>query len=128
MAVAVAAVLALVRLAYYVGWAVVGYRAWKVTKGRPLARIMAMVLVLMIGLGGCTIVHEVTGEVGSAIVQRFSQRFLPYFAAGKLEPCIDRSYPMSEVRAAHERMEKNENLGKIVLLMPSARDSHSARA
>jgi hypothetical protein len=71
MAFALAAVLALIRIAYYVAWAVVGYRAWKVTKGRPLARIMAMVLVLMIGLGGCTIVHSVTQEVGSTIVQRF---------------------------------------------------------
>jgi hypothetical protein len=28
---------------------------------------------------------------------------------------VDRTFPLSEVRAAHERMEKNENLGKIVL-------------
>lgn len=56
-----------------------------------------------------------TDEEKSAIVQRFSQRFLPDFAPGKLEPIIDRVYPLSEVRAAHERMESNQNLGKIVL-------------
>jgi hypothetical protein len=76
VAFAVAAVLALVRLVYYVGWAWVGYRAWKITKGRPLARIMAMVLVLMIGLGGCTMVHVLTHEVGSAIVQRFFPEYI----------------------------------------------------
>jgi NADPH:quinone reductase-like Zn-dependent oxidoreductase len=35
--------------------------------------------------------------------------------AGKLKPVIDRVYPLAEARAAHERMEKGENLGKIVL-------------
>jgi len=63
-----------------------------------------------------------------AIVARFSQRFLPHFATGELAPCIDRSYPMSEVRAAHERMEKNENLGKIVLVVAGAPESRAARA
>lgn len=35
--------------------------------------------------------------------------------AGKLQPVIDRSYPLAEARAAHERMEAGEQLGKIVL-------------
>jgi putative PIG3 family NAD(P)H quinone oxidoreductase len=50
-----------------------------------------------------------------AIVERFRQRFLPGFEQGTFTPQIDRVYPLSEVRAAHERMEANENLGKIVL-------------
>jgi NADPH:quinone reductase-like Zn-dependent oxidoreductase len=51
----------------------------------------------------------------SAVVQRFTERSLPAFAQGGLEPIVDRVYPLSEVRAAHERMEGNDNLGKIVL-------------
>ncbi len=35
--------------------------------------------------------------------------------AGKLKPVIDRIYPLAEARLAHERLEKGENLGKIVL-------------
>jgi putative PIG3 family NAD(P)H quinone oxidoreductase len=50
-----------------------------------------------------------------AIVERGRRRFLDGFERGIFVPQIDRVYPMSEVRAAHERMEKNENLGKIVL-------------
>lgn len=50
-----------------------------------------------------------------AIVERFRSRFLPEFAGGRLAPQLDRVYPWSEVRAAHERMEQNANLGKIVL-------------
>ena len=40
---------------------------------------------------------------------------LPLFADGRLKPLIDSSYPLSEAARAHERMEANENLGKIVL-------------
>jgi putative PIG3 family NAD(P)H quinone oxidoreductase len=50
-----------------------------------------------------------------AIVERFQSRFLPEFARARLAPQIDRVYPWSEVRAAHERMEQNQNQGKIVL-------------
>jgi NADPH:quinone reductase-like Zn-dependent oxidoreductase len=35
--------------------------------------------------------------------------------SGKLKAVIDRVYPLAEARLAHERMEKGENLGKIVL-------------
>jgi len=51
----------------------------------------------------------------AAIVERFARRFLPEFERGTLRPIIDRVYPWSEVRSAHERMEQNANQGKIVL-------------
>lgn len=35
--------------------------------------------------------------------------------AGKLKPVVDRTFPLSEARAAHERLEKSEQFGKIVL-------------
>ncbi len=34
----------------------------------------------------------------------------------QLKPVIDRVYPLSEIRAAHERLENKEQFGKIVLL------------
>jgi putative PIG3 family NAD(P)H quinone oxidoreductase len=51
----------------------------------------------------------------AAIVRRFSERFLKLFEGGALLPQLDRMYPLAEARAAHERMEQNENIGKIVL-------------
>jgi len=51
----------------------------------------------------------------AAIVESFARRFLPEFERGRLRPLIDRVYPWSEVRAAHDRMEQNANQGKIVL-------------
>jgi zinc-binding alcohol dehydrogenase/oxidoreductase len=38
--------------------------------------------------------------------------------SGRAKPVIDRVYPLAEARAAHERLEKGEQLGKIVLRIP----------
>jgi NADPH:quinone reductase-like Zn-dependent oxidoreductase len=40
---------------------------------------------------------------------------LKHVFAGKLKPVVDRAFPLSEARAAHERLEKSEQFGKIVL-------------
>ena len=39
-------------------------------------------------------------------------------ASGKASPVVDEVFPLSEARAAHERMEAGEQLGKIVLTIP----------
>jgi NADPH:quinone reductase-like Zn-dependent oxidoreductase len=39
-------------------------------------------------------------------------------AAGKATPVVDEVFPLSEARAAHERLEAGEQLGKIVLRIP----------
>ncbi|OGO48328.1 MAG: hypothetical protein A2W37_08245 [Chloroflexi bacterium RBG_16_63_12] len=38
--------------------------------------------------------------------------------AGKLKPVIDAAFPLSDIRAAHERLERGEVFGKIVLTLP----------
>jgi NADPH:quinone reductase-like Zn-dependent oxidoreductase len=38
--------------------------------------------------------------------------------SGKLNPAMDRSYPLWEAKAAHERLERGEQLGKITLEIP----------
>jgi NADPH:quinone reductase-like Zn-dependent oxidoreductase len=40
-------------------------------------------------------------------------------ASGKAKPIVDEVFPLSEARAAHERMEAGEQLGKIVLTIPA---------
>ncbi len=40
---------------------------------------------------------------------------LGHVFAGKLKPVVDRAFPLSEIVAAHEYMEKSEMFGKIVL-------------
>jgi NADPH:quinone reductase-like Zn-dependent oxidoreductase len=39
-------------------------------------------------------------------------------ASGRAAPVVDSVYPLSEARAAHERLEAGEQLGKIVLRIP----------
>ncbi|HLB68530.1 MAG TPA: zinc-binding dehydrogenase [Thermoplasmata archaeon] len=34
---------------------------------------------------------------------------------GRLKPVVDKVFPLAEARAAHERLEKQEQFGKIVL-------------
>ncbi|MDX6476808.1 MAG: hypothetical protein QOH95_2319 [Gaiellaceae bacterium] len=39
-------------------------------------------------------------------------------AAGKAKPVVDKVFPLAEARAAHERLEAGQQLGKIVLSIP----------
>ena len=39
-------------------------------------------------------------------------------ASGRARPVVDEIFPLAEVRAAHERMERSEQFGKIVLSIP----------
>jgi zinc-binding alcohol dehydrogenase/oxidoreductase len=39
-------------------------------------------------------------------------------AAGSARPVVDRVYPLAEARAAHERLERGDQFGKIVLSIP----------
>jgi len=41
---------------------------------------------------------------------------LKHVFAGKVKPVVDRTFPLKDVRAAHEYMEKSEMFGKIVLI------------
>jgi NADPH:quinone reductase-like Zn-dependent oxidoreductase len=41
---------------------------------------------------------------------------LEFVFAGKLKPVVDRVFLLSEIRAAHERLENKEQFGKLVLL------------
>ncbi len=45
----------------------------------------------------------------------FVRTTLPLLADGRLKALVDSTFPLAEVARAHERMESNANLGKIVL-------------
>jgi putative PIG3 family NAD(P)H quinone oxidoreductase len=50
-----------------------------------------------------------------AMTRAFVRDTLPLFELGKLRTLIDSVFSLSEVARAHERMESNANIGKIVL-------------
>ena len=52
-----------------------------------------------------------------AITERFRSRWLPELESGRVQPLIDASFPLSEAAAAHQYMEENRNVGKIMLVV-----------
>ncbi len=54
-------------------------------------------------------------EEKAELATDFAARVLPGFETGALKPIIDTIMPMSAIREAHTRMERNEAFGKIVL-------------
>jgi len=49
------------------------------------------------------------------ITQRFCNRWLPLLASGRIQPMIDRTFPLAQAAEAHRYMEENRNFGKIIL-------------
>jgi len=52
-----------------------------------------------------------------AITREFKERFWPMLEQGKLQPVIDRVFPIKEAQAAHGHVRQNLNTGKVVLEM-----------
>ncbi len=54
-------------------------------------------------------------EEKAALARAFEDAMLDRFAAAELRPVIDDVLPMTDVQAAHRRMDANETFGKLVL-------------
>lgn len=50
-----------------------------------------------------------------AVTVQFKRHVLPLIADGRIQPIIDRTFPLEKVSEAHEYMETNANFGKIIL-------------
>ncbi len=55
-------------------------------------------------------------EEKASLAQRFARTVVPMFVRGALRPVVDAVLPMTDVRAAHTRMERNDTVGKLVLV------------
>jgi NADPH:quinone reductase-like Zn-dependent oxidoreductase len=49
------------------------------------------------------------------LTRSFTEEMLERFATGELKPIIDDVLPMTDIQAAHQRMDANETFGKLVL-------------
>ena len=58
------------------------------------------------------------------LVQEFSERIVPQFENGKLKTIVDSVFAMDQIQLAHQRMESNENVGKIVIQITPQEDEN----
>ncbi|EAL71372.1 hypothetical protein DDB_G0272440 [Dictyostelium discoideum AX4] len=49
------------------------------------------------------------------LVAQFSKRYLTLFESGELKPIVDKVFNVSEIKEAHEYLEANKNMGKVVV-------------
>jgi NADPH:quinone reductase-like Zn-dependent oxidoreductase len=51
------------------------------------------------------------------LVRDFTERALPRFATGELRPVLAKTFPLSQAQAAHDALQRNEVVGKVVLVV-----------
>ena len=66
-----------------------------------------------------TVLRPRSTEEKARAVRLFAGQVVPLLARGLARPAVDSVYDLADVRAAHSRMEANENFGKIVLRVTS---------
>jgi NADPH2:quinone reductase len=85
------------------------------TMGGPKAQLDLGLLMRARGSIHGTVLRPRPLEEKIAATQAFGRDVLPLIAAGKVKPVVDCVLPAARAREAHERMEKNDSFGKIVL-------------
>jgi NADPH2:quinone reductase len=62
-----------------------------------------------------SVLRSRSAEEKAELTKSFTQEMLGRFATGELKPIIDDVLPMTDIQAAHQRMDANETFGKLVL-------------
>ncbi len=57
-----------------------------------------------------------SAEVKAVIARELEQRVWPLIALGRIKPQVNHRFPLAEVARAHELMESNRLIGKIILV------------
>ena len=57
----------------------------------------------------------VMGGAGSSLRLHTFATVMGLINAGRLKPILDSSFPLSDIRSAHERLDRGDVLGKITL-------------
>lgn len=65
-----------------------------------------------------TLLTPRSDQYKARLTQEFMQEVGPYLADERIKPIIDCTFPFEEVKEAHEYMEANKNIGKIILTIP----------
>ncbi|MEK7667134.1 MAG: NAD(P)H-quinone oxidoreductase [Gemmatimonadota bacterium] len=85
------------------------------TAGRSAPLDLGLVLTKRLTIVG-TALRSRSPDEKAALTRDFAHEVLPLFAAGRLRPVLDRTFPMAEVAEAHGVMEASAHFGKLVLV------------
>ena len=75
---------------------------------------LGLVLGKSLRLIGSRLRHRSVSEK-IRITRQFEERFWEPLVGGKLQPVIDRVFPITEAEAAHAYVKENRNVGKVIL-------------
>ena len=75
---------------------------------------MAVIMSRRLTLTGSTL-RPRSDAFKTALADEIAQHAWPLFTSGELKPVMDRTFPLAEAAAAHQRMEAGDHIGKIVL-------------
>ena len=64
-----------------------------------------------------TMLRSRSADEKSQLTATFREAVMPLFAEGRVRPVVDRVFPFAEVAEAHAYVERNESLGKVVVLV-----------
>ncbi len=56
-------------------------------------------------------------EEKASIIAEFADAVMPHIGSGRIQPLIDREFPLNDVVDAHKAMESSQHFGKLVLTM-----------
>lgn len=84
------------------------------TAGRTAPLDMGVMLGKRLHVMG-TMLRSRPVEEKITLAREFSERIVPLFDSEQLRPIVDRVFSFTDIRAAHDLMESNATLGKIVL-------------
>ncbi len=85
------------------------------TMGGPRATVDLGLLMRARGRIIGTVLRPRPLEDKIAATQAFARDVLPLFAGGKLRPVVDAALPLERAREAHDRMDRNDSFGKLLL-------------
>ena len=81
----------------------------------PKAEInLLMLMMKRLTISGSTL-RSRDNDFKSAIAKKLHQKVWPLLSSGQIKPVIDSTFALCEAEMAHERMERSQHIGKIIL-------------
>lgn len=91
-------------------WVLIGVLGGGVVEKVNLMELMAK----YVQLSG-TLLTPRSDEYKADLTKEFAEVVMPHLERGNIKPIIDTVFPIEEVATAHNYMEENRNIGKIIL-------------